>query len=84
MDKEEKDINGLRLCSINGKPKSETEENNTRIHLLERKVDELYNMIILLQERITTLEREKYRFSRTPSFLTGDPFMFPPPEDKFI
>lgn len=79
MDKNKDDnLLGVRLCSINGKPKSETEEHNARIHLLERKVDELHNMIVLLQDRITSLERSNYRYSRTPSFLTGDPFMFPP------
>jgi hypothetical protein len=79
-----KDLSGVRACPINSKPKSEKEENNARFNFLERKVDELNNIIILLQERVNTLERERHRFSRTPSFLTGDPFIFPPPEDKFI
>jgi hypothetical protein len=68
----------IRACPIGGKPKSEQEANDRRFHLLERKIEELSNTIIILQERITTLERERYRFSRTPSFLTGDPFIFPP------
>lgn len=72
---------GVRCCPIGGRPKSEKEENDVKIKLLERKVDELHNMIVLLQERITTLEGERYRFSRTPSFLTGDPFVFPPLKD---
>jgi hypothetical protein len=46
--------------------------------LLERKVNELHNMIVLLQERITYLERSNYRNARGPSFFTGDPFIFPP------
>lgn len=56
----------------------EQEVNDRRFQLLERKIEELSNTIIILQERITTFERERYRFSRTPSFLTGDPFVFPP------
>lgn len=75
------DFSGVRVCPINGKPKSEKEENDVRFKLLERKVDELHNIITILQERITTLENERYRFSRTPSFLTGDPFVFPPLKD---
>lgn len=57
---------------------SEEDTLKVKIHLLERKVEELSNMMVLLQDRITYLERSNYRYSRTPSFLMGDPFMFPP------
>lgn len=53
-------------------------ENDIRFKLLERQISELNNTIVILQERITSLERSNYRYSRTPSFLTGDPFMFLP------
>lgn len=50
-----------------------------KIQRLEKMIEDLSHKIVILEERIMTLEREKYsRFSRTPSFLTGDPFMFPP------
>lgn len=55
------------------------ESSNVKIERLETIIENLSHKIIILEERIMTLEREKYsRFSRTPSFLTGDPFMFPP------
>lgn len=79
MDKKE-ELNLLDepLHYIDGMVKSEKEENEARMKLLERKVNELHNMIVLLQDRITSLERSNYRSARGPSFLTGDPFMFPP------
>jgi hypothetical protein len=67
----------INICPINP-VKSEEDEMKLKIHLLERKVEELTNMMVLLQERITSLERTNYRSMRGPSFLTGDPFMFPP------
>lgn len=55
------------------------ESSNVKIERLEKIIESLSHKIIVLEERIMTLENEKYsRFSRTPSFLTGDPFMFPP------
>ena len=55
------------------------DSSDIKIQRLEKLIENLSHKIILLEERIMTLEREKYtRFSRTPSFLTGDPFMFPP------
>ena len=68
---EKKDMSGVRACPIGGVPKSEIELNNRRFHLLERKIDELSNIIINLQKRLLTLE------SRSQS--TDDPFMYPPP-----
>lgn len=49
-----------------------------KIVILERTIEELTQKLIILEERISSLEREKYRYSRTPSFLIGDPFTFPP------
>ena len=50
-----------------------------KIKRLEKMIEDLSHKIVILEERVMTLEREKYnRFSRTPSFLTGDPFVFPP------
>ena len=50
-----------------------------KIQRLEKLIEDLSHKIVILEKRIMTLEREKYtRFSRTPSFLTGDPFIFPP------
>lgn len=55
------------------------ESTDVKIERLETMIENLSHKVIVLEERIMTLEREKYsRFSRTPSFLTGDPFMFPP------
>jgi hypothetical protein len=55
------------------------ESSNVKIERLETIIENLSHKMVILEQRIMTLEREKYsRFSRTPSFLTGDPFMFPP------
>jgi len=79
MDKKEEiDLLDEPLHYIDGAIKSEKEETEARMKLLERKVNELHNMIVLLQDRIASLERTNYRNVRGPSFLTGDPFMFPP------
>ena len=48
------------------------------IEILKRTIEQLSHKIIILEERIITLEHEKYRHARGPSFLIGDPFMFPP------
>jgi hypothetical protein len=79
MDKkEENNFLDEPIHYIDGIVKSEKEETEARMKLLERKVNELHNMIVLLQERITYLERSNYRNARGPSFFTGDPFIFPP------
>lgn len=79
MDKkEENNFLDEPLHYIDGAIKSEKEEHEARIKLLERKVNELHNMISLLQDRITLLERANYNTMRGPSFFTGDPFIFPP------
>lgn len=49
----------VRLCPIGGIPKSNQEAYDRKFKLLERKIYELTNTIIVLQERITTLELEK-------------------------
>jgi len=57
---------------VDGKHKSE-EENERKNYLLETKFEEQSQRIIMLEQRIVSLEIERHRFSRTPSFLTGDP-----------
>lgn len=79
MDKkEENDFLNEPLHYIDGVIKSEKQENEAKFKLLERKVNELHNIITLLQDRIASLERTNYRNARGPSFFTGDPFIFPP------
>jgi hypothetical protein len=75
MDKNKESF--VKSCPINPFT-SEEDSLQLKIHLLERKVEELSSMMVILQDRITSLERSNYRYARTPSFLTGDPFMFPP------
>jgi hypothetical protein len=45
---------------------------------LEKTIEQLTQKLIILEERIAFLEREKYRHTRGPSFLIGDPFTFLP------
>lgn len=71
-----KKMSYVRACPINGRPKSEKEANDRKLHSLERKVDELSSTINILNERITTLEREKTNFFSTQSFLIDNPFLF--------
>lgn len=47
------------------------------IEILKRTIEQLSNKVIILEERIITLEHEKYRHVRSPSFLIGDTFMLP-------
>jgi hypothetical protein len=49
-----------------------------KVVILERTIEQLTQKFIILEERIAFLEREIYRYSRTPSFLIGDSFTFPP------
>jgi hypothetical protein len=56
---------------------------DTEVHIkvdsLERTVQQLMEKIIVLEERIKVIERNTYqRYSRGPSFFTGDPYIFPP------
>lgn len=54
-------------------------ELNTKIDSLERTVQQLMEKIAVLEERIRVMERNTYqRYSRAPSFFTGDPYIFPP------
>jgi hypothetical protein len=48
------------------------------IEILERTIEQLTQKLIILEERIAFLEREKYRHTRGPSFLIGEPFTFLP------
>lgn len=49
-----------------------------KIKILEHTVEQLVHKITILEERIRIMEYDRYRHARTPSFLTGDPFVFPP------
>lgn len=51
---------------------------SNEIEILKITIEQLKHKIIILEERIIKLEREKYRHARGPSFLIGDPFTFPP------
>jgi hypothetical protein len=51
--------NSVRVCPINANQKSEKKENAAKF---QRKIDELQNTIIILQERIITLETKCYKF----------------------
>jgi len=54
------------------------DKNSNEIEILKRTIEQLGHKIIILEERVVTLEREKYRTARSPSFLIGDPFTFLP------
>jgi hypothetical protein len=51
------------------------------IEILERTIEQLTQKLIILEERISFLEREKYRHERGPSFLIGVPYTFLPEQD---
>jgi hypothetical protein len=60
MDDVTKDRSGIRACGIYGRPKSNQEANEIKLKLLERRTDELMNMIVILQERIISLEKNVF------------------------
>lgn len=66
----------IHICMFNSCSILTSMEAN-EIEILKRTIEQLSNKVIILEERIITLEHEKYRHVCSPSFLIGDTFMLP-------